>query len=179
MRRLLRLMRNVALVIVVALAVLSGVLLFNVLTLTSRQIQAAEGAVKKCEGDVAQAKETYKQAKMASDDKQLQLKHRESKLLDVQGFNGASTVQLASATTSNLGAYRAYLDGVKLLNSWRLAEADREFAKAIHLDTTFALAYHKRALGLGWGKRDWIEQDPDYDSLRDDPRFVAMLSRLK
>src|SRR6476619_6794146 len=50
-----------------------------------RQIQAAEGAVKKCEGDVAQAKETYKQAKMASDDKQLQLKHRESKLLDVQG----------------------------------------------------------------------------------------------
>src|SRR3954468_22413185 len=74
------------------------------------------------------------------------------KLLDVQGFGGASTVQLASATTSNLGAYRAYLDGVKLLNSWRLAEADREFARAIHLDTTFALAYHKRALGLGWSQ---------------------------
>jgi eukaryotic-like serine/threonine-protein kinase len=74
------------------------------------------------------------------------------KLLDVQGFNGISTVQLASATTSNLGAYRAYLDGVKLLNSWRLIEADREFAKAIHLDTTFALAYHKRALGLGWSQ---------------------------
>jgi eukaryotic-like serine/threonine-protein kinase len=74
------------------------------------------------------------------------------KLLDVQGFNGASTVQLASATTSNLGAYRAYLDGVKLLNTWRLAEADREFGKAISLDSTFALAYHKRALGLGWSQ---------------------------
>lgn len=74
------------------------------------------------------------------------------KLLDIQGFNGGSTVQLASATTSNLAAYRAYLDGVKLLNTWRLAEADREFAKAIALDTTFALAYHKRALGLGWGQ---------------------------
>jgi serine/threonine-protein kinase len=74
------------------------------------------------------------------------------RLLDVQGFNGASTVQLASATTSNLGAYRAYLDGVKLLNSWRLAEADREFNKAIELDSTFALAYHKRALGLGWSQ---------------------------
>ena len=74
------------------------------------------------------------------------------KLLDVQGFNGASTVQLASATTSNLGAYRAYLDGVKLLNSWRLSEADREFGKAVALDSTFALAYHKRALGLGWSQ---------------------------
>ncbi len=42
-----------------------------------------------------------------------------------------------------------------------------------------ALGLLERALGLGWGKRDWIEQDPDYDSLRDDPRFVAMLSRLK
>ena len=72
------------------------------------------------------------------------------KLLDVQGFAGASTVQLAQATTSNLTAYRAFLDGVKLLNSWRLREADREFARAIRLDSTFALAYHKRALGLGW-----------------------------
>jgi len=49
-----------------------------------RQIQAAEGAVKKTEADLTQAKETFKQAKMASDDKQLQLKHRESKLADVQ-----------------------------------------------------------------------------------------------
>jgi adenylate cyclase len=42
-----------------------------------------------------------------------------------------------------------------------------------------ALALLERALGLGWGKRDWIEQDPDYDSLRDDPRFVAMMARVK
>jgi hypothetical protein len=44
----------------------------------------------------------------------------------------------------------------------------------------------KRALGLpaqvtarGWGKRDWIDHDPDYDSLRDEPRFQAVLARLK
>jgi len=41
-----------------------------------------------------------------------------------------------------------------------------------------ALGLLERALGLGWGKRDWIEQDTDYDSLRDDPRFQAMMARL-
>jgi len=49
-----------------------------------RQVQVAETSVKKCEADLAQAKDTYRQAKMASDEKQLQLKHRESKLVDVQ-----------------------------------------------------------------------------------------------
>jgi predicted nucleic acid-binding Zn-ribbon protein len=49
-----------------------------------RQIQVAETSVKKCETDLAQAKDAYKHAKMASDDKQLQLKHREAKLVDLQ-----------------------------------------------------------------------------------------------
>jgi uncharacterized protein len=49
-----------------------------------RQIQVAETSVKHSEAGLAQAKETYKQAKMASDDKQLQLKHREAKLGDLQ-----------------------------------------------------------------------------------------------
>src|SRR4051812_21622669 len=49
-----------------------------------RQIQAAEGAVKKTETDLATAKEAYKQFKMASDEKQLQLRHRESKVADLQ-----------------------------------------------------------------------------------------------
>src|SRR4051812_20259965 len=50
-----------------------------------RQIQAADMAVKKSENDLAQAKDAVKQAKMASDEKQMQLKHRESKLADLQG----------------------------------------------------------------------------------------------
>jgi len=49
-----------------------------------RQIQVAELTVKKSETDLTQAKDAYKQFKMASDDKQLQLKHREAKLADVQ-----------------------------------------------------------------------------------------------
>jgi len=72
-------------------------------------------------------------------------------LLDIQGGR-TSTMQLAQATTTSLEAYRAYLDGVRHLNAWRLAEADAEFARAVALDSTFALAFHKRSLGLGWSQ---------------------------
>ena len=79
-------------------------------------------------------------------------------LLNIEGSGRTSTMQLAQATTSSLAAYRAYLDGVRLLNSWQLPEADRELARAIELDSTFALAYHKRSLGLGWTQTG----GPDY-----------------
>ena len=42
-----------------------------------------------------------------------------------------------------------------------------------------ALGCLERTFGRGIGKRDWIENDPDYDSLRDDPRFQALVSKLR
>lgn len=42
-----------------------------------------------------------------------------------------------------------------------------------------AMAVLERAFSRGWGKRDWIEHDPDYDILRDDPRFKTLFARLK
>ena len=42
-----------------------------------------------------------------------------------------------------------------------------------------ALDLLERVFARGWGKRDWVEHDPDYDILRDEPRFQKMLARLK
>lgn len=72
-------------------------------------------------------------------------------LLDVAGGSASASVDVARQTTTSLTAYRAYLDGVRYLNSWRLAQADSALQVAIEADSTFALAYHKRALALGWG----------------------------
>jgi TolB-like protein len=72
-------------------------------------------------------------------------------LLDVAGGASSASVDVARQTTSSITAYRAYLDGVRFLNSWRLQEADSALQVAINADSTFALAWHKRALALGWG----------------------------
>jgi len=49
-----------------------------------KQVQAAEGSFKKFEADLAKAKETYKQAKLGADERQLQLKSREMKIVDLR-----------------------------------------------------------------------------------------------
>ena len=42
-----------------------------------------------------------------------------------------------------------------------------------------ALDLMERVFARGWGKRDWIEKDPDYDIVRDDPRFKKMFAKIK
>jgi len=42
-----------------------------------------------------------------------------------------------------------------------------------------AMELLERVFMRGWGRRDWIERDPDYDILRDDPRFKKLLAALK
>jgi serine/threonine protein kinase/tetratricopeptide (TPR) repeat protein len=42
-----------------------------------------------------------------------------------------------------------------------------------------AIALLERSFAKGFGKRDWIEHDPDYDNLRDDQRFQSMLAKLR
>jgi adenylate cyclase len=42
-----------------------------------------------------------------------------------------------------------------------------------------ALDLLELAVGKGFGKKAWIEHDPDYDSLRNEPRFQALLTKLR
>ena len=37
----------------------------------------------------------------------------------------------------------------------------------------------ERVFARGWGKRDWVAHDPDYDIVRDHPRFKALVAGLK
>ena len=50
-------------------------------------------------------------------------------------------------------------------------------ARLGHADQAIALL--ERVSAQGWGQRDWLERDPDYDSLRDDPRFQKLLTTFK
>jgi serine/threonine-protein kinase len=83
-----------------------------------------------------------------------------SKLLDISGAPGGVQADLAAATTPSLEAYQAYLSGLDRLNRWELGAAQRNFQRAVTIDTTFGLAYYKLALTRGWlvGTGDSVAQ---------------------
>ena len=45
--------------------------------------------------------------------------------------------------------------------------------------TDRAIELLERVSAQGWGQRDWLERDPDYDNIRDDPRFQRLLTTFK
>ena len=67
-----------------------------------------------------------------------------------------------------------------------LAEGPEDPATLINAGCMYARAGLKeealncleKSFGRGWGKRDWVNNDPDYDSLRDDLRFQALVAKL-
>ena len=50
-------------------------------------------------------------------------------------------------------------------------------AKLGHADRAIELL--ERVSALGYGQRDWLERDPDYDNIRDDPRFKQLVATFK
>jgi adenylate cyclase len=45
-------------------------------------------------------------------------------------------------------------------------------------DTERAIDLLEQAVSLGWGDRAWMENDSDFEPLRDEPRFRALLARI-
>jgi uncharacterized protein len=70
-----------------------------------KQIQAAEANCKKFEAEVVKAKDTHRQAKLACDEKNLQLKSREAKLLEVRAkLNQAESNQVYQTLKDQIAA---------------------------------------------------------------------------
>jgi tetratricopeptide (TPR) repeat protein len=63
---------------------------------------------------------------------------------------GASAQQLASLTTTNSEALRAYLDGVMAYRRGAFGSATRDLTRAVEIDSTFALALSALAEANGW-----------------------------
>jgi TolB-like protein/Flp pilus assembly protein TadD len=107
---------------------------------------------------------------------------RAEKLLEVNPSNGR-VLSFASGALQEDGQIDRALDWAR--RAERLYPEDMSFiingaclrARSGHKEE--ALDLLERVFNKGWGKKDWIENDPDYDSLRDDPRFIAMMAKLK
>jgi serine/threonine-protein kinase len=63
---------------------------------------------------------------------------------------GASAQQLASLTTTNPEALRAYLDGVMAYRRGAFGNATRDLTRAVEVDSTFALALSALVEANGW-----------------------------
>ncbi|MDQ3996413.1 MAG: serine/threonine-protein kinase, partial [Gemmatimonadota bacterium] len=73
-----------------------------------------------------------------------------NQLLGLAGAPTVRKVQVAKITTASVEAYRAYLHGARALYGWELEAADSAFSRATEIDSTFSLAYYKRAQTQGW-----------------------------
>jgi len=93
--------------------------------------------------------------------------------------------------TLSLGAHALYDDGqIARALEWSrkaLALYPDDMGAMVNAACLCARTRHKeealqileRVFGSGRGKRDWVEHDPDYDCLRDDPRFQRLMTILK
>jgi len=59
-------------------------------------------------------------------------------------------VRVSTVTTASIPALRAYLEGEQAFRQSRFTEAQQAFARAVELDTTFAIAAHRLSFAYGW-----------------------------
>ncbi len=81
--------------------------------------------------------------------------HVMDELSRIRGFSGW---RLASLGSSSPAAIKAFLQGEQHYRRFNLDSAQSHFERAIALDSTFALAYSRRAMASGWN----LNADPDF-----------------
>ncbi|MDH3197901.1 MAG: protein kinase [Candidatus Krumholzibacteria bacterium] len=64
----------------------------------------------------------------------------------------AATTPVGDVTTVDLDAYQAYFDGEEAIDQIDFAEASAQFARAVEIDSTFALAYWRLAYVEWWSR---------------------------
>lgn len=97
-------------------------------------------------------------------------------LLEAVGVRG-SAVGVAALTTKSVDAYRAYVEGVQLMQRSAYLNAQKAFSEAVRLDSTFALAWAKLAhASMSANLRDLV--DPTNPITRAINRAADNASRL-
>ena len=122
-------------------------------------------------GHMAEAREVNREAVRRAE-RLLELNPHNGRVLSFGGGALFDDGQEERAMEWVMRAEKLYPDDMSVI-----VNAACMFAKAG--DNERAMDLLERVFNKGWGKKDWVENDPDYDSLRAEPRFIAMMARLK
>ena len=104
--------------------------------------------------------------------KQLELNPTDRRALSMGSVSLFETGEKEEALTWLNKALKLYPeDGTILFNGVCLY--------ALNGDKDEAISLMEIAIEKGYGNKEWIERDPDYDSLRNEQRFKALIKKLK
>ena len=96
-------------------------------------------------------------------------------LREVGRARGTDVVHASSSPTSSLAALKAYLRGEQFYRVANWDSAQTHFERAIALDTTFALAYHRVAAVRRWRDATSVPDSATYELMRRPSRFPRSL----